>query len=670
MTHDLRGTRMWNDVAEHYRRLHEPAFGQPHSVSEPSASPDGTAVALTASVYDTLEGLPRRAAYLVRDGRLEALDAPGRSSAQPIWSPDGRWIALLADAHEADVLQLVVLPASGAGGAGERIDAPEVPGTIEHASWSPDGSQILLGVAGRGADLAGGQGSGTTKAVDDDLPDWFPHVDTGASADAWRSVYVFDVRSRELRRWSPEGVNAWEASWMGSDAVLAVVSDAPGEGEWYSATLVRIDAQGAMATVHRPQDQLGWPAGSPSGALAAVVEAVCSDRGVVAGDLLVGEPGMLRRVDTLGVDVTATAWLDDARIGLAGLRGLETVIAVHDVASGLTTERWASIGTSCGVRYPEVSWTAAGDAVIVESGYQQPQRIVLLPGDGAAARVLHAGEHAGTDYLRSVAGAAEPVSWDAPDGLRIEGLLCTPEGEGPFPLIVNVHGGPVWSFRSTWSMFYATTPMLVARGYAVLNPNPRGSAGRGQAFARAVLGDMGGADTWDFTSGVDTLVARGIVDPERVGVMGGSYGGFMSSWLVTQDQRWAAAVPIAPVTDWYSQHFTSNIPHFDRLFLAGDPEVPGDRLHRRSPVLQASRVRTPCLNVAGALDRCTPPGQALEFHQALLDHGVESTLAIYPGEGHGVRSFPAAIDFASRVLDWFERHMPAGASAAERGHVR
>ena len=133
----------------------------------------------------------------------------------------------------------------------------------------------------------------------------------------------------------------------------------------------------------------------------------------------------------------------------------------------------------------------------------------------------------------------------------------------------------------------------------------------------------------------------------------------MSSWLVTQDQRWAAAVPVSPVTNWYSQHFTSNIPYFDALFLDGDPEVPGDKFHLRSPVAHASKVTTPCLNIAGALDRCTPPTQAQEFHQALLEHGVESQLAIYPQEGHGVRAFPAVTDFCTRVVDWFEQHMPA-----------
>jgi dipeptidyl aminopeptidase/acylaminoacyl peptidase len=250
------------------------------------------------------------------------------------------------------------------------------------------------------------------------------------------------------------------------------------------------------------------------------------------------------------------------------------------------------------------------------------------------------------------------VSWRAPDGLEIEGILCLPEGDGPFALVVNIHGGPVWSFSDSWSMHYAWVPLLVARGYAVLNPNPRGSSGRGQEFARRVVHDMGGADTHDYLSGVDELVRRGIADPDRIGLIGRSYGGFMSSWLVTQSDRFAAAIPLSPVTDWYSQGFTSNIAGWGNNFLGADPERQGNAVHERSPVLRASRVSTPCLNVAGALDRCTPPGQAEEFHRALLAHGVESALVIYPGEGHGVFAYPTLIDFLTRVASWFGRFMP------------
>jgi dipeptidyl aminopeptidase/acylaminoacyl peptidase len=116
---------------------------------------------------------------------------------------------------------------------------------------------------------------------------------------------------------------------------------------------------------------------------------------------------------------------------------------------------------------------------------------------------------------------------------------------------------------------------------------------------------------------------------------------------------------MAPSTNWYSQHHTTNIPYFDVLFLADKPRARTGRYLDRSPLLFADQVATPTLQTTGALDRCTPPGQAVEFHTALLECGVESALAIYPGEGHGVRRFPALIDQCTRTLGWFERHMPA-----------
>jgi dipeptidyl aminopeptidase/acylaminoacyl peptidase len=266
--------------------------------------------------------------------------------------------------------------------------------------------------------------------------------------------------------------------------------------------------------------------------------------------------------------------------------------------------------------------------------------------------------HEGSRHQRSLSGHLERVTWTAQDGLEIAGLLALPERSGPYPLITNVHGGPVGATVEKWGMRGLTTSLLVSRGYAVFFPNPRGSTGRGQAFAEMVYRDMGGGDAADDLAGIDALIERGIADPARLGVMGGSYGGFMAAWLVTQTDRFAASVAISPVTDWYSQHFNSNIGRWDSEFLAGEPADAGGPYRDRSPVMFAERVRTPTLLTAGLNDRCTPPGQAIEFFRALRWNGVETELVLYPEEGHGVRKFPAAIDLSARMIGWFERFMP------------
>ena len=661
MNADLSDTPEYESVTEYLHRVHEPAFGRPHALSGPHSTNDGGRVVVTGMVLDALHGLPRTGLYSPVDGALRPISSfPGSSAHGARFSPDGSALAFLSDRRASGVFQLFLLE----DGLDEAVAAPEVAGTVEYAHWSPDARRVLLGVAGLGADLAGAQGSGTIGTGSSAPESWQPLIETGEGDDAWRSLWVYVVETGELTRLSPEGMNCWEAAWCGADRVAVVASDGPSEDLWYDATLRLLTLDGDAGDEARElmgsAVQIALPAGSPNGRYVAIVQAVCSDRGVVAGDLTLIDlrSGERTPVETAGTDVTCLQWIDDGRLGYVGQRRMNSVAGIIDVATNQVHEvfDWT---TSCGgqMRYPFAAFTSDGRVVTIEDSYELPHQVVLTDGD--KHQVLASIAHPGTDFLTSVAGTARAVTWSAPDGLEIEGVLCTPAGDGPFPLVVNIHGGPVWGFRNTWSMFYAWVPLLVSRGYAVLSPNPRGSGGRGQEFAGHVVGDMGGADTYDYLAGIDALVDRGLVDPERVGLIGGSYGGFMSSWLVTQDQRFAAAVPISPVTNWYSQTLTSNIGGWGLSFLDGDFERPGAQAHKRSPVLQASKVRTPCLNVAGALDRCTPPGQAREFHQALRSHGVDSALVIYPEEGHGVRAYPALTDFLTRMLNWFERYMPA-----------
>jgi len=664
MRKDLRESTEYAAVAEYLRRLHEPAFGSPHRLTDLVATPDASRVVVTGSVYDELEGLPRTALYEVREGELRALTSGGGSAKAGRLAPDGSCLAFLSDRAKAEVFQLYLL---GDGQLGEARPAPAVPGTVEFLAWSPDGTRILLGVAGLGAEMADAQGSGTAGSSESGLPAWYPEVEAGTPEDAWRSLWLYTRASGELARVSPEGLNVWEAAWSGPGHVLAITSDQPGEDDWYSAVLSRLDiSTGEVTELLRSDVQLGLPAGTPDGNRAAVVEAACSDRWIVAGDLILLDlvAGTRCAVDTAGTDVTAVEWIDGTRIGYFGQRHLDSVAGTADAGQGplpetiIAKDLAASAQSWASWFYPGGAFTSDGQVVVIRDDYDVPQQIAIV-GSGAD-QVLASLAHAGTEYIRSVAGCAAKVAWNAPDGTEIEGVLCTPAGDGPFPLVLDVHGGPIGAYQRSWMMGSNAVPLLVSRGYAVLLPNPRGSSGRGQEFAAAVVGDMGGADTHDYLSGIDAMIERGIADPARIGTMGVSYGGFMSAWLVTQDQRFKAAVAGSPVTEWYSFTFTTNIPRWGLWFLDNaDPEETGNQVHTRSPVMHASKARTPTLLTAGAKDRCTPAGQAREFYQALIGHGVDSELVIYPGEGHGVRQFPAVTDYLTRLVSWFEKYMPA-----------
>src|SRR5260370_22507002 len=259
MRKDLRESPEYAAVAEHVRRLHEPAFGKPHHVTDLVATTDASRIVVTGSVYDELDGLPRTALYEVRDGALRALPSGGGSGKAARLAPDGSSLAFLSDRAKAEVFQLYLL---ADGQLGEARPAPAVPGTVEYLAWSPDGTRILLGVAGLGAEMADAQGWGTAGSGESGLPSWYREVEAGTSEDAWRGLWLYTPASGELARVSPEGLNVWEAAWSGPGHVLAITSEQPSEDDWYSAVLSRLDiSTGEVTELLRSDVQLGLPGG-------------------------------------------------------------------------------------------------------------------------------------------------------------------------------------------------------------------------------------------------------------------------------------------------------------------------------------------------------------------------------------------------------------------------
>jgi dipeptidyl aminopeptidase/acylaminoacyl peptidase len=658
MKKDIRDTRLYQEAAALFDSLRQPGTGQISDAAEVHVSPDGKRAVFAGTIVDRPEGTPptRICSTDLTTGDTRVLTFGPNVDRLPKFSPDGRHIAFLSDRRKEGDFQLHLLdPLTGAARPTRHVD-----GWAEYLHWSPDGTRILLGVAGHGADISGGQGAIASQQVSASAPSWMPAVEVGDETYRGRSAWIYEVATDRAQRVSPGDSNVWEASWCGHDRIAAVVSPGAGEGLWYTARLVLIDVRtGDRREMFRPRDQLGCPTASPSGKHLAVVEALCSDRGIVAGELRLIDTasGSVRHVDTHGVDIAYAEWRSNTKLLLAGHRGFETAVALCDAASGSVVQLWSSREITTGGRYVSVSGcNECGDCVLVGEGFRRAPEIAVIR-NGAYVSVKSFDLGYG-DQVR-VIESAEPITWKARDELEIQGWLLTPtRGGRPHPLVMNVHGGPVWHSRPAWLGRNVFVLMLLGRGYAVFYPNPRGSAGCGTDFARHVYGDLGGADAQDLLSGLDMLVQSGIADAQRLGVTGRSYGGFMTSWLVTQDSRFGAAVATAPHTNQVTEHLISNIPHFMAMMTQDKWNNADGKYFDRSPIMHAHKAKTPTLNICGGLDRCTPPEEAVQFHNALRESGVKSVLVTYPEEGHGIRKLPAVIDYAARVVSWFEEHIP------------
>lgn len=264
----------------------------------------------------------------------------------------------------------------------------------------------------------------------------------------------------------------------------------------------------------------------------------------------------------------------------------------------------------------------------------------------------------GNLFLKDVAlGTQKAVTWKSADGLEIEGILTTPPAEAgakaPYKLVVHPHGGP--HSRSTIG-FDFTVQLFAANGYAVFQPNFRGSSGYNQTFIDADRNDFGGGDMRDILSGVDKLIADGIADKDRLFVYGISYGGYMTTWLVGQTDRFRAAVAQNAVTDLTMMWSLSDIPSWTEWEFGGRPwEVP-EKMRKHSPLTYADKVKTPTLILHSAADRRCPLPMGRAYYQALKARGVSTGLVVYPNEGHGIRQPKHREDVLQRVLDWFAHH--------------
>ncbi len=292
----------------------------------------------------------------------------------------------------------------------------------------------------------------------------------------------------------------------------------------------------------------------------------------------------------------------------------------------------------------------------------QPTELFLWNGKGDAKRLTH--HNSG---LADVDLAEQKVvTWQARDGLEIEGILQMPvnwDGR-PFPLIVDVHGGPESNHHQGWISRYASPGhIFCGLGFGVLYPNYRGSTGRGLDFAASSFADPAGAEFDDIVDGVDYLISEGLVDGGRVGVMGGSYGGYATNWLTTRySERFAAGVSFVGVSDLVAKRFLTDIPYEDLYVHMGKPvRDTWELMLDRSPILYADQSRTPLLILHGDSDPRVHPSQSQEIYRALKVAGHPAVrLVWYPGEGHGNSKRFGRADYVHRTVAWFQWYLLDG----------
>ena len=618
-------------------------------VGDAQLHPDGQRVAYTvaAVVTEAKESKADSRIWLttLAGSKPRPLTAEGTRAASPRWSLDGATLAFLGSRDGEGKDQLFLLTEWG-----EARQATDCPGGVAGLTWLPDSSGLLLLV---------------TDAPPDDEEDehelgrdWVVYEHDHRFTRIWR----YELASEQLTQVSHADAQVYELSVPPDGReIVALVSDEPYNWSWYRAWLARLLPDGTFETIHRSKKQYTYPSFSPDGQQLAVITCTFSDQGMTGGDVLLldhdgGNPRLLTEGHPRSY-LNAVWDADGTRLLCGAIEDGETQLGWL----GLDGTFDAFLQEQSTIHYSNTIFSRSSDGtrlVISRGTPSEPTDVYSLGIDGSS--LTRHSDHNPWVRERRIA-PVETLHWRAPDGTTIQGLLIRPvdAGTGPMPLVTLIHGGPtsLWSYNFPAVRSTGWVQLLVAEGYAVLLPNPRGSMGWGTAFAEANIGDMGGADWGDIVAGIDHCVAEGIADPDRLGVGGWSYGGYLTAWAVTQTTRFKAAVAGASITNWISFHGVSTIPGFDAAFYAGDPFNWDGHYGQFSPMAHVRNVTTPTLFLHGERDPICPLGQAHEMWRALKELGIDTQLAVYPREGHGIREREHARDVLERAVGWWKTYL-------------
>ena len=623
--------------------------------SDVQVSPDGALLAYCLAPIGHADRHPAGAIFVVpADGSAPPRAVTGRehNNVAPRWSPDGMALAFLSDRPKRGEAQLHVVSING----GEPVRLTSLAGGVASPIWSRDGQRILF-TARRGA-LAG-------------------------EAESTSEITVYGERGKPLAlaAVAPSGGPAtligpaeghvWGyAEAPDGDRFAALISptdllDDAADDTWLTLFAADGGEERRLAQFARSGDRVVW---SPDGRYVATINATRPERDystIVVVDIETGE-----LINLLDRDISSN-WIafDGDTLLVHSVEGQRTRLDRTDPIGAewehielpeALNERWI---------VPQFSISADGSTLgLLAATATRPPDVFAWRG-GVARRlsdVLRGHEPVQLTNLNPQLDSfalsdMEELEWQGSDGMPLRGWLLLPPGqtgEKPLPLVVNVHGGPSWQwgnwFHGTW---HDWGQALTVRGFAVLLPNPRGSTGGGERFESANRSDLGGLDLEDVMLGIDLLIERGVADPDRLGIGGWSYGGFLTAWAITQTDRFKAAVAGAAVTNWPSKVGTTDIRPYNESNFPGPLYETPDAFWERSPVRYLKAAKTPTLIVHGEADPRVPVTQGYELYLGLKSVGVPTEFVTYPRQAHAFHERAFQLDLLKRVGDWFEKYL-------------
>lgn len=580
------------------------------------------------------------------------------SSGQPRWSPDGEWIAFVSKRGGSKNIYLIHTE------GGEAFPLTKCKKDVQIFSWSPDGKKIAFVMSDETEAEKTRQKTGSNYVYSDDaivnrlcIIDVFSSnpIAHALTSDAYCVRGAGDLGTMNTEfDWSPD-----------SQKITFAYSPTTGPDSYYlDSALATIDLDTGKISPWKKHAQFeAMPRYSPDGQKIAYISSNSTERYSIDRRVAVrafnwtqqqllaptfNEGPLLAGPNLLG-------WTKDGK-NLIFFEPKGTKF--HLVLLSIKGKEAKEIETGdLFFRAPTLSYDRSMIGCVVQTPSTPPEAYVASLNDFQPIQVSNVNQA----ILAYPKIRTEVVSWISEDGLPIEGLLTYPinyhEGK-KYPLLLNVHGGPMSFFDEHFIGIPSAYPLasFAQAGFFILRPNPRGSCGYGKKFRCANYNDWGGGDFIDLMTGVDSLIERGFVDAEKLGIMGWSYGGYMSAWAVTQTSRFKAASIGAGVTNLVSMNGTTDLYRFLTDYL-GNVEDNRELYEQRSPINHVKHVTTPCLIEHGIDDKRVPVSQSFEFYRALKRLNKEAVLVLYPGAGHGLPDPKMELDSMQRNLDWFQKHL-------------